>query len=148
MFHPGKLHLPQAAGKGTGGTVCPPQSSSRTSSSSALLPRGFPSPSILGRWLAWALQFWHSGTLLFIPVGWKCLLQSLRCLGRNHICSTMQKMRNQRSLPSGWDPLELRGSDLGHFQMQKGVMEHEAVLQQPALPPWHGQGSSVTPPVP
>lgn len=30
--------------------------------------------------------------------------------------------------------------DLCHPQMQQGVPEHEASLQHPALPPWHGPG--------
>lgn len=32
--------------------------------------------------------------------------------------------------------------------MQKGVPEHEAAPQHPAPHPWHGRGSTVTPPVP
>ena len=38
--------------------------------------------------------------------------------------------------------------DLCNPRMQKGVPEHEAALQNPALPPWHGRGRSVTLPVP
>lgn len=38
--------------------------------------------------------------------------------------------------------------DLCHPWMQKGVPEHEAALQHPALPPWHSWDSSVTLPVP
>lgn len=53
------------------------------------------------------------------PCGMAMPFAVSRCFWRNNICSTRQKMRNQRSLPPGWDPLDLRDSDLCHSQMQK-----------------------------
>lgn len=123
-----------------------PQSSSSSSSSSALLPREV-APPVPASWEGGWHEHCSSGAqALFYSSLWDgnafCSLSGAS--GGTTSVLQGKKTRNQRSLSTGWDPLDLRGSDLCHSQMQKRVMEHEAALQHPALPPWHSQGSSVT----